>query len=311
MRAVAPAILLLLVTMVAGAATEPAGPVVAEVKVVGGTTITADTVEYYLGVSKGDPYDADAIAKNFRRFWDSGLVEDLKVEAEDIAPGKVRVIVTVKERPKVTEFGFSGNKKLSNSSIKEKLDTANISLKRNVPLRTSELQRLKQGILEVYAKEGYASATVEPVVTDAGPNLKKVTFQIDEGAKVKIGEIRFEGNKIFSDRQLRTALKKLKQKGLLHLFGKKLIWSKESWGEDSENLKKYYMNHGYKDIVVGEPKVELIARNPAGKTQKDKKFRMVIVVPVQEGKKFRMGELTVKGNTVFPGANLRKFYEIK
>jgi len=310
-RAVAPAILLLLAAMTAGAATEPAGPVVAEVKVVGGTTITADTVEYYLGVSKGDPYDADAIAKNFRRFWDSGLVEDLKVEAEDIAPGKVRVIVTVKERPKVTEFGFSGNKKLSNSSIKEKLDTANISLKRNVPLRASELQRLKQGILEVYAKEGYASATVEPVVTDAGPNLKKVTFQIDEGAKVKIGEIRFEGNKVFSDRQLRTALKKLKQKGILHLFGKKLIWSKESWGEDSENLKKYYMNHGYKDIVVGEPQVQLIARNPKGKSQKEKNFRMVVVVPVQEGGKFRMGDLTVKGNTVFPGADLRKMYVVK
>jgi outer membrane protein insertion porin family len=311
-RGVGAAVVFAIATTTLGlATTAPTGPVIAEVKVVGGVTINADTVEYYLGVSKGDPYDPEAIAKSFKRFWDSGLVEELKIEAEDIAPGKVRLIVTVEERPTVTEYTFSGNKKLSTSSIKDKLDTANVPLKRNVPLRESELQRLKQAILDVYAKEGYASATVEPVVTNVGPNAKKVTFRIDEGAKIKIAKIRFEGNKVFSSRRLRGALKKIKEKSLLHLFGKKLIWSKESWGEDSENLKKFYMNHGYKDIVVGEPRVDLIARNPRGKTQKGKKYRMVITIPVQEGKPFRMGELSITGNTVFPSKALRKLYEVK
>jgi outer membrane protein insertion porin family len=290
---------------------EPVKPIVAEIKVVGGSTITADTVEYYLNVSKGDTFDPQAIAKNFRRFWDSGLVEDLKVEYEDIAPGKVRLIVTVRERPIVTEFAFAGNKKLSTSTLREKLDTANVQLKRNVPLRSSELKRITQAIIDVYAKEGYASAVVEPVVSEDGANQRKVTFKIDEGAKVKIGTIRFEGNKVFSDRRLRGALKKTKQKSIIRMFSKKTIWSKETWGEDSENLKKFYMNHGYKDIVIGEPKVELIARNPGGRTQKEKKFRMVVTIPVQEGKQFKMGELSVKGATVFPPEALRKLYEVK
>ena len=290
---------------------EPAKPIVAEIKVVGGSTITADTVEYYLNVSKGDVFDPQAIAKSFRRFWDSGLVEDLKVEYEDIAPGKVRLIVTVRERPIVTEFAFAGNKKLSTSTLREKLDTANVTLKRNVPLRSSELKRIKQAIIDVYAKEGYASAVVEPVVSEDGANQRKVTFRIDEGAKVKIGQIRFEGNKVFSDRRLRMALKKTKEKSIIRMFSKKTIWSKETWGEDSENLKKFYMNHGYKDIVVGEPQVNLIARNPGGKTQKEKKFRMVVTIPVQEGKQFKMGNLSVTGATVFPAEGLRKLYEVK
>ena len=312
MRAVAVSSLGLLCLATGGAfAAETSAPVIAEVKVVGAATITEDTVEYYLGVAKGDPYDPAVIARNFHRFWDSGLVEDLKVESEEIAPGKIRLFVTVRERPKVTEFAFSGNKKLSTSSIREKLDTDSVTLKRNVPLRMSEIQRLKQAITDVYAKEGYASAVVDPVITEAGPNERKVTFKIDEGAKIKIGEIRFEGNKVFSDRTLRRALKKLKEKSLFHMWGKKLIWSKETWGEDSENLKKYYMNHGYKDIVVGEPKVELIARNPKGKTQAEKKFRMEIVIPVDEGSKFRMGSLRIKGDTVFPADALRKLYDVK
>ena len=298
-----------------GAATAPAAqppaPVIAEIKVVGATTITEDTVEYYLGVAKGDPYDPAVIQRNFHRFWDSGLIEDLKAESEEIAPGKVQLIVTLRERPKVAEFAFAGNKKLSSSTIREKLDTENVSLKRNVPLRVPEIQRLKQAITDVYAKEGYASAVVEPVITEVGPSQRKVTFQIDEGTKIKIGEIRFEGNKVFSDRTLRHALKKLKEKSLFHMWGKKLIWSKETWGEDSENLKKYYMNHGYKGIVVGEPRVELVARNPKGKTQAEKNYRMAIVIPVQEGKQFRMGSLTIKGGTVFPPELLRKLYDVK
>jgi outer membrane protein insertion porin family len=309
-RAVAAAVLLTLVSAI-GLAAETPKPIVGEIKIVGASTITEDTVEYYLGVAKGDPYDPEAVAKSFHRFWDSGLVEDLKVEAEELAPGKVRLVVTVRERPKVTEWAFEGNKKVSTSTIREKLETANVSLKRNVPLRTSEVQRLRQAIIEVYAKEGYASAVVNPVVSETGANQRKVTFQIDEGAKIKIGKIEFQGNKVYSDATLRRALKKTKEKSLFHMFGKKIIWSKENWGEDSENLKKFYMNRGYKDIVVGEPKVDLIARNPKGRTQKEKNYRMVIAVPVEEGKKFRMGSLSLKGNTVFPSEALRKLYEVK
>ncbi|MFZ5789038.1 MAG: outer membrane protein assembly factor BamA [Acidobacteriota bacterium] len=304
---------LLAVSVLGGAlaagAQEALKATVEEVQVVGGTTVSTDTVEYYLGISAGDEWSPESVKKNFHRFWDSGLVEDLKVEVEELGPGRVRVVVTVKERPKVSEFSFSGNKKMSNTSIREKLDTAGVTLKRNVPLKSSDLQRFKRAIEEEYAKEGYLSAIVNPVAEDVGPNLKKVTFNIDEGGKVRIGEITFEGNEVFSDRRLRRALKKLKERSLTYWFGKKLIWSKESWGEDAENLKKHYMNRGYKDILVGEPKVDLVARNPEGETQKDKKFRTHISIPVQEGGEFALGELKIAGASVFEAERLRKLYE--
>jgi len=158
-------------------------------------------------------------------------VEELKLESEEIAPGKVRLIVTIRERPKVTEFTFSGNKKLSSTTLKEKLDEASVSLKRNVPLRMAEVQKIKKAVEEVYAKEGYASAVIEPVIEEVGTNLRKVTFKVDEGAKIRIGSVRFDGNEVFSDRTLRRALKKVKQKSLWRPWGKKLIWSKDTWGE--------------------------------------------------------------------------------
>ena len=155
------------------------------------------------------------VARGFRKLWESGLVEDLRIEPRGSEPGKVKLIVTLRERPRVTEWVFEGNKKVSTSTIKEKLDTAGILLKRNVPLRSSEIQRLRQAILDVYANEGYASAIVDPVVTDPGPNQKRVVFKIDEGAKVRIGKILFEGNTVFSPPRLHHAMKKLKEEPLL------------------------------------------------------------------------------------------------
>jgi outer membrane protein insertion porin family len=284
---------------------------VAEIKVEGGTTLTADTIEYYLGISVDDLYDTAAVERGFRKLWDSGLVEELTIETEDTAPGKVTLVVTVKERPKVSEFAFEGNKKLSTSTIKEKLDGMGIVLRRNVPLRASEVQKFKQAVIDVYGKEGYAAAVIEPTVLPSGTNMRRVVFKIDEGTKIKIGSIKFEGNQKYGDGSLRGALKKTKQKGIRWLFSKKTVWSKENWGEDSENLKKYYMNRGYRDIIVGEPKVDLVAGNPTGKTQKEKKYRMVVTIPVQEGPQYRMGTLTIEGVSKFNAETLRRLYEVK
>jgi outer membrane protein insertion porin family len=311
-RRVVPFLVVFLACAVAVAQEGKTGkPIISDIVVVGGTTITAETVEYYLGVAPGDPYDPAVLRKNFHRFWDSGLIEDLRIDAEEVEPGKIRVIVTVKERPKVTEYRFEGNKKLSNSTLREKIETAGLSLRRNVPLRMSEVQKLRQAILDAYAKEGYASAVVEPKVVEVGPNLREVSFHIDEGAKIRIGRIQFEGNHVYSGRRLRFAMKKLKQKRWYRPFGKKLIWNKETWGEDSENLKKFYMNRGYKDVIVGEPKVELVARNPNAPTLKGKKYRMIVTIPIEEGRKYRLGTLSLAGNTVFSEDLLLRLYEVK
>jgi outer membrane protein insertion porin family len=213
-----------------------------------GGTITAETVEYYLGVAEGDDYDPVAITGSFQRFWDSGLVENLLVEVEEIAPDKVRLIVTVTERPKVSEFAFEGNKKLSTNTIKEKLDTAGIPLKRNVPLRESDVQRIKRAIKDAYEAEGFASAEIVPEVEEVGANLRKVTFWVDEGVKVKIGDIDFEGNRGTDGHCAGRARNQGEE--CSGMFSKKTVWNKRT-GARLENVKKY-TNRGYDVVVTAE-----------------------------------------------------------
>lgn len=286
-------------------------PVIADIVVEGGVTLTLDTVSYYLGLEPGDPLDQDAIAKGFHRLWDSALFEDLRIEAEPAGDGEVNLLISVVERPFVSSVVFEGNKKLTTNTLKDKLDEKGIELPRNVPLRMSLLSRLQTAVQEIYFAEGYRSAVVAHRVEEVSKKERRVVFDIQEGGKVKIERIDFAGNQVFSDRKLRGALKKTKQKSLWRIFGTSLLFSDERWAEDRENLRKFYMNHGYKDVKVGQPQVEVVAKRPDAETLKKQKHRMNITIPVEEGLPYTLGSLQVKGVTVYPAELFARGFEIE
>ena len=291
------------------AAQEP--PTIAEIVVEGGITLTEDTVAYYLGVEPGDPFDRELVEQGFRQLWEAGLVEDLAIDAEILADGELRLIVRVQERPFVTTVTFEGNKKLSTSTLKDKLDERSVEVPRNVPLRMSQLSRIATALEEVYAEEGYRSAEIDFVVEDDGPNRRRVLFNVDEGGKVKIEAIDFAGNEVISDSALRRSMKKVKQLRFFRPFGKKVIYSEEGWQEDRENIRDYYRNRGYIDAKVGTPELELYAKKPDAETIKKQKFRVKITVPVEEGEQYRLGVLKVAGAEIYNPEMLATVFEIE
>ena len=286
-------------------------PIIADVIVEGGVTVTLDTVTYYLGLEPGDPLDQEVIEDGFHRLWDSGLFESIRIEAEPTDDGEVILYVVVTERPFVESVVFEGNKKVSTSDMKDKLDEKGVEIPRNVPLKMSELSRIKSAIKEIYDEEGFRSAQIAYDIEDLGRNRRRITFLIEEGGKVKIDDIEFVGNEVYSDGKLRGALKKTKQTSIYRRWGKKIIYSKENWEEDRDNLRDFYMNHGYLDVKIGEPILDLVAKNPEGETLKDKKYRMTVTVPVEEGEPYTVDSLSIEGVEIFNPDGLRSMFDVK
>jgi outer membrane protein insertion porin family len=293
------------------AADEDAETLIADVVVEGGITVTSDTVSYYLGLGPGDPFDAELAAEGFHRLWDSGLFEDVRIEIEPTEDGEVIVYVVIVERPFVTNVVFEGNKKLKESDIKDRLDERGIEIPRNVPLRMSELERIETAIKELYDEDGYRSAQVAFRVDEVAANKRQVTYTIEEGGKVKISDIDFVGNEIFSDAKLHGALKKTKETGLFQMFGDKTVYSDASWEEDRDNLRKFYLDRGYIDVKIGEPQIEMVAESPDAETLKKKDFKLVVKIPVEEGEPYTMGTLTVEGTKAYEGERLTSFFEVQ
>jgi outer membrane protein insertion porin family len=261
------------------------------IRVVGYQTVSPDTIAHYLGVKVGDPYDPEKIRANFQSLWDVGLLENVSVEAERNAAG-VTLVVTIEERPTISSIDFTGNKKLSTSQIKDKLREEKVEIHQGAPLSLRDIAKTRSAIADYYLSQGFRSATVDFRIEDISKTDKKVVFVIDEGEKVKITSITFEGNNVISDRRLRMAMKKTKETALWRLFSDKTSFNQANYDEDVENVKALYQSRGYKNVVVKDPKIDIYVKNPRAKPKKIKR-RARITIPIVEGERFYTGNIRV------------------
>ncbi len=312
MRAAVPVLTILLIlgsSLVEGAPGDEV--IIAEVVVEGGVTVTLDTVVYYLGLEEGDPLDEEIVAEGFHRLWDSGLFESVRVESEPTEDGEVTVYVVVTERPFVSTVTFEGNKKVSTADMKDKLDEKGVEVPRNVPLKMSQLSRIQSAVKEIYDEEGFRSARVGFDVIDEGRNRRNVVYIVDEGGKVKVDEIDFIGNEVFDDGKLRGALKEVKAVNLYRKWGKKIIYTREHWEADRDNLRDFYLNHGFLDVKIGEPDLDLIAKKPDAESLEGKKYRMRVTIPVEEGDPYSVNSLDIQGVEIFNAEGLKDMFDVK
>jgi outer membrane protein insertion porin family len=267
----------------------------------GAKGLSEETLLYYLGIKVGDPLDTDKLNTNLKALWNRGLIDDISVESTPTggnAPG-VHLAITVKERPVLRSIDYQGLKRLSQTDLKDKIGSRHIHVREGDPVSLGSLQQIKALIEELYGEKGYRFARADYKVEDIGANEKRVTFTVDEGNQVRVADINFEGNTVYSDLHLHWVMKKTKESNLVSHLLKKDVYNPASLQEDLDKVRDLYRSDGYKNVVIGDPKVEVKAENPNAKLVKDQKRRMFITIPIEEGERWRFGDVTIEGNKIF------------
>jgi outer membrane protein insertion porin family len=80
---------------------------------------------------------------------------------------------------------------------------------------------------------------------------------VDEGPKIKIEDIVIEGNKAFSERKIKSAMKLIKEAGPLTAFTSKDTYHELKLADDLTRIRLLYMENGYMRINVLDPVVEI------------------------------------------------------
>lgn len=269
-----------------------AGKPVERFETVGNTSVAADTIRIYLGIIPGDPYSPSEIQRNFLNLWQTGLFDDIRVEAE---PGDTGVVVRVivSERPRIGAVEFRGNKELATAKINEALERDRIDIHVGNTIEQTLVKRAAEALRRTYSEGGFEGVTVDTITEDMPePNEKRIVFVINEGIKAKVAGIEFTGNQHFSDRRLRGQMKDVKKHNIYTWVRKKNLYIPSKLDEDLERVKNFYQDRGYQDIQFGDPQVVTVGRNT-------KKPRVKLVIPVTEGEIHTFGEVTAEGNTVF------------
>lgn len=292
-----------------------------KINIVGNHRISNGSIEFRIHLKEGSELDLRTIRNDVKRLWDLKVFADIKVDITDGKTGKI-VTYLVKERPIIKDFRFFGNHAYGPNLLMDKLNEKKVVLRKNVQIDYSEISKIKTTIMEIYHEKGYQNIAVDHRLEILGPGMAYLTFNIKEGSKAHVYSVDFTGNKLFSNKKLRKAMKKIRKHGFFSILSSSDIYSEKKFSEDVDNIKKVYWKKGFKDVFVGHPVVEIKdftsdrqKRKNIKRAKKNKKIkqdlRLFLTIPVFEGESYKIGNISFEGNKLISDSVLTKKWKLE
>lgn len=242
------------------------------IQVSGNERIDSATIRSYVTVDFGENFSQSDLNNTLNVLFATGFFADVQVTSSGST-----IYISVVENPVVVQITFVGNRKVRDPQLSELVETEVRGVLSNAVL-TSDIRRIE----DRYRNEGRGEAIVTVEVQPVDGNLANVVFYIDEGERVRIDDINFEGNQAFSDRQLQAVIE-TRESGLLTFLTKSDVYSADRLNLDRELLRRHYLESGYADFQVLSTDVVYDQEN----------FRYSITITVSEGPRYRFGNISV------------------
>lgn len=275
---------LLLCSSQPGIAQEPTGTVQKIlITHVGPQSVNDDYILSNIRIKPGDAYLRTAVNDSIKNLYSTGYFYNIRVGEEEQGVGDVALTFYVQAKPTITDIQFIGNEHYTRRTLLKKL-----SSKVGQPLDEHKLFKDKQDILKKYQRSGRQKTTVEYTTNvDEKAGRASVVFEIVEAPKIKIKDVVFENAEVFKQRKLRKTVKTRRFWFLSFVTGSGTL-KDDQLVEDREKLIDLYHNAGHLDFKINDVTSETVS---------DK--RMVVHFDLDEGKTYRVGQVSFVGNTLF------------
>jgi outer membrane protein insertion porin family len=270
-------------------------------EVIGNRRIPKESVLARLFSRQNDLYDPLVVERDFNSLWNTGYFENVRIERVD-TPKCVQLVIYVHEKPTIREIYYKGLNAVTQSDVLERFKKAKVPLSVESQFDMTKVTRAVAVLKDLLAEHGHQFAAIVPQIKTIPPAAVSITFNIKEGPTVKVGKIAFQGNNSLSDRTLRGAMKNLRPIGIPHsiilenLFARTFDASKLD--EDTDRVRQAYRDRGYFRAQTSEPTTHV--RDAGGLNpftlRPSKGKRIDILMPVDEGERYRLGGITFKGN---------------
>jgi outer membrane protein insertion porin family len=272
----------------------------------GSRRVPQDTLRALIFTKKGDTYSEETLRRDFNALWNTGRFDDIKLESEPGPEGLIlRFVVT--ERAVIRSIKYENIKSLTTSEILDRFKERKVGLVVESQYDPNKVQRAAVVIKEYLSERGRQFAIVEPQIRRIPPNSLEVVFNVNEGPKVKVGNIEVLGNEVFSSKEVIRAMKNLKPIGIPYsIFFESLFartYDSSKLEEDKERVRDAYQQKGYFTAKVLEGKTTVID-TPGGKrtfyfTKTKPGKKVDIQVPVEEGHLFHLKKINYVGVKLF------------
>ena len=182
---------------------------------------------------------------------------------------------------------FEGLHAFSESDVLKAFGERGAALPEGRMPNSEEIDKAVGALKELFQDRGYFQTTVDVSTNDQS---KSITFVVNEGARLSVTEIRFEGNKVFPPSELAakigvclTHYEEALHKGYEH----------EIFEYCRRGVTNFVRSQGYLQAKLDEPRRSVTGQG------------LVLTIPVEEGVLYRLGEIKIEGADAFSSDEIR------
>lgn len=264
-----------------------------KITILGNTKVEEGVIRNAIKSKEKGPFSPDQVREDLRSIFGLGYFSDVQVDMKTTPRGR-EIIFIVMEKPSIKDILITGHQKVKLDDIKEKIGLTVRSI-----LNLEKVKESEEQIRRLYFSKGYYGVKVDHKIDYLETNEAVVTFQIEEGVKGYIKKIVFKGNKKMKSSDLKKVML-TKQRNIFSLITKTGLLDEEILKNDIQMLTAYYIDHGYLQVKIAEPKIDL--QNPK---------RIQIEIEITEGPQYRFGDIDFKGDLLTTKEDLFKSIRIK
>jgi outer membrane protein insertion porin family len=253
--------------------------------------VNEQVVRANMQVREGAELDDTIIDRDIRSLYRTGLFEFIEVKRE-VRPGQVvNLVYEVTPKFRVLNVRYVGNERVRTRRLERETKT-----RANLALDERQVKEDSEKIREYYQKNGYNQVSVYyEIDRDRSTGFGTVTFRIEEGNKVRIGRMQFVGNESIGNRQLRKAMETKRWWALSWLTGSGRF-KDDDFEDDLDKLRDAYREEGFLDVQIRPDLIRFNYPNPR---------RLDITIVINEGRQYRIGDITITGAEIYPSQLLR------
>ncbi|WP_372870998.1 outer membrane protein assembly factor BamA [Shewanella sp.] len=266
---------------------------VTDIRVEGLQRVALGAALLSLPIKVGDQVDQLKLQQAIKSLYATTNFDTVSVSNDNGA-----LIVSVKERPTISEVTFEGNKDIKDEQLQESLDGSGVKV--GEALDRTMLSGIEKGLQDFYYGVGKYGAKVEAQVINLPRNRVELKFKFTEGLAAEIRQINVVGNEKYSDAELIGMLELKDYVAWWDLFGERR-YQKQKLQADLETIKTHYHNNGYIRFEVTSTQV---AMTP------DRKG-LYITINVDEGEQYKVKEVNLTGDLMGREELMRAILPIK
>ncbi len=277
-----------------GAFSQDPGPTtyrIASINTKGNKSYESPTILSYSGLSVGQEIaiPSDESREAINRLWNIGIFSDVKIYIDKKFGNDVYLVIEVEELPRVEKVEITGNDEYSYNDLKEK-----INLVTGEVVSEQKLKDIAYNLEKFYSGEGYGLAKVKVDQLISANNEARIRVKINEGQKLTVRRIEFEGNNQLASNDLKGAMSETTEK-IWWKFWDGATFDKKKYEDDKKLIENLYKEKGYKDAYIVSDSLKVLASNED----------LNIKIKVDEGKKYYINNVIFEGNKLYDNKVLK------